>query len=191
MVRVRVLLLAAAGGAFQFNGVSQPEVAYKANAIRTTARGVRHVSFPDGQRIEVSYPYYILRGAAPVAVQVHSVEGTGFSMFQLSFVWAACCADDVMTAHDEIVSWCADTAHASHSVSGAVLKGGCEYPDCLSLISTGHCRHPGNSDAARRRGGRGAVRGPREPPLLRGALRIQPVCTGLHMQVTELPASAC
>ena len=52
-----------AGGAFQFNGVSQPEVAYKANAIRTNARGVRHVSFPDGQRIEVSYPYYILRGA--------------------------------------------------------------------------------------------------------------------------------
>ena len=54
-----------AGAAFQFNGVSQPEVAYKANAIRTTARGVRHVSFPDGQRIEVSYPYYILRGARP------------------------------------------------------------------------------------------------------------------------------
>lgn len=57
--------LGAAGGAYQFNGVSQPEVAYKANAIRTTARGVRHVSFPDGQRIEVSYPYYILRGAPP------------------------------------------------------------------------------------------------------------------------------
>ena len=56
-----------AGAAFQFNGVSQPEVAYKANAIRTTARGVRHVSFPDGQRIEVSYPYYILRGARPAA----------------------------------------------------------------------------------------------------------------------------
>ena len=53
-----------AGGAFHFNGVSQPEVAYKANAIRTNARGVRHVSFPDGQRIEVSYPYYILRGAS-------------------------------------------------------------------------------------------------------------------------------
>ncbi len=47
--------------------MSQPEVAYKANAIRTTARGVRHVSFPDGQRIEVSYPYYILRGARPAA----------------------------------------------------------------------------------------------------------------------------
>ena len=65
-------VLGTAGGAFQFNGVSQPEVAYKANAIRTTARGVRHVSFPDGQRIEVSYPYYILRGAAPGPVEVHT-----------------------------------------------------------------------------------------------------------------------
>ena len=71
---LRGYVLSTAGGAFQFNGVSQPEVAYKANAIRTTARGVRHVSFPDGQRIEVSYPYYILRGAPLVIVQCHRGE---------------------------------------------------------------------------------------------------------------------
>ncbi|KAK9825405.1 hypothetical protein WJX81_001449 [Elliptochloris bilobata] len=63
------------GAAFQFNGVSQPEVAYKANAIRTTARGVRHVSFPDGQRIEVSYPYYILRGILATAMPRGDVVG--------------------------------------------------------------------------------------------------------------------
>ncbi len=67
-LKPRCCLLGTADGAYQFNGVSQPEVAYKANAIRTTARGVRHVSFPDGQRIEVSYPYYILRGPPPGSV---------------------------------------------------------------------------------------------------------------------------
>ena len=44
-------------------GYSQPEVAYKGNAVKTTARGKRRVSFPDGTSIEITYPYYYLRGA--------------------------------------------------------------------------------------------------------------------------------
>jgi hypothetical protein len=49
-----------------FSGLSQPEVSYGANAIKTTAKGFRRVSFPDGTEIEAIYPFYFMRGALPI-----------------------------------------------------------------------------------------------------------------------------
>ncbi len=53
-----------AGGLYRFTGHSQPEVSYKANAIKTTAKGYRAIDFrDDGTRIEIVYPSYYMRGA--------------------------------------------------------------------------------------------------------------------------------
>lgn len=51
-----------AGGQYTFSGLSQPEVSYKANAIKTTAKGFRRVTFQDGTAIEAIYPFYYMRG---------------------------------------------------------------------------------------------------------------------------------
>jgi len=51
-----------AGNMYEFSGYSQPEVQYKGNAVKTTARGKRRVKFADGTVIEITYPKYYLRG---------------------------------------------------------------------------------------------------------------------------------
>ena len=51
-----------AGNAYEFAGYSQPEVQYKGNAVKTTARGKRRVKFADGTVVEITYPKYYLRG---------------------------------------------------------------------------------------------------------------------------------
>ena len=45
-----------------FSGLSQPAVSYKTNAVKTSAKGYRAVSFPDGSRITIDYPVYYLKG---------------------------------------------------------------------------------------------------------------------------------
>lgn len=56
-----------AGGAYLFTGHSQPDVSYKANAIKTTAKGYRAIDFRgDGTRIEIVYPSYYMRGGRSV-----------------------------------------------------------------------------------------------------------------------------
>lgn len=54
------------GDLFTFSGLSQPEVQAKlqSNAIKTTAKGYRCVTFRDGGAIQIVYPTYMLRGAA-------------------------------------------------------------------------------------------------------------------------------
>ena len=53
-----------ADGEYHFSGYSQPEVQYKvqSNAVKTTARGKRRITFADGTVIEITYPHYYLRG---------------------------------------------------------------------------------------------------------------------------------
>ena len=51
-----------AGNSYEFAGYSQPEVQYKGNAVKTTARGKRRVKFADGTVVEITYPKYYLRG---------------------------------------------------------------------------------------------------------------------------------
>ncbi len=55
-----------AGNEYEFAGYSQPEVQYKGNAVKTTARGKRRVKFADGSVIEITYPKYYLRGHTPL-----------------------------------------------------------------------------------------------------------------------------
>ena len=64
----------AAGGAYTFTGHSQPDVQYKANAIKTQAKGYRTVWFRDGDHeIGIVYPAYYMRGArACVCVRLGS-----------------------------------------------------------------------------------------------------------------------
>ncbi len=65
-----------AGNSFQFAGYSQPEVQYKGNAVKTTARGKRRVTFADGTVVEITYPKYYLRGDK--ALEAHSSSGKSF-----------------------------------------------------------------------------------------------------------------
>lgn len=51
-----------AGDSYEFQGYSQPEVQYKGNTVKTTARGKRRIKFRDGTVIEITYPKYYLRG---------------------------------------------------------------------------------------------------------------------------------
>ena len=43
-------------------GHSQPEVTFRANAIKTTAKGMRMLHFGDGTSIDIVYPAYYMRG---------------------------------------------------------------------------------------------------------------------------------
>ncbi|GAB4822181.1 hypothetical protein N2152v2_009227 [Parachlorella kessleri] len=47
---------------YMFSGLSQPAVSYKTNAVKTTAKGYRAISFPDGSKISIQYPAYYLKG---------------------------------------------------------------------------------------------------------------------------------
>lgn len=60
-----MVLCERAGNEYKFAGYSQPEVQYKGNAVKTTARGKRRVKFADGTVIEITYPKYYLRGNTP------------------------------------------------------------------------------------------------------------------------------
>eukprot|EP00884_Botryococcus_braunii_P015711 jgi/Botrbrau1/2823/Bobra.0125s0032.1 len=63
-------------GEYVFSGLSQPEVSYGANAIKTTAKGFRRVSFPDGTDIEAIYPFYFMRGILATNMPRADVSGT-------------------------------------------------------------------------------------------------------------------
>ena len=47
---------------YMFAGHSQPEVTFRANAIKTTAKGARTLHFADGSSIDIAYPAYYMRG---------------------------------------------------------------------------------------------------------------------------------
>mmetsp|Transcript_1426 Transcript_1426/g.4252 ORF Transcript_1426/g.4252 Transcript_1426/m.4252 type:complete len:430 (+) Transcript_1426:162-1451(+) len=65
------------GGAYLFTGHSQPDVSYKANAIKTTAKGYRAIDFRgDGTRIEIVYPSYYMRGILYSDMPRGDVTGT-------------------------------------------------------------------------------------------------------------------
>lgn len=51
------------GGAYTFTGHSQPDVSFKANTIKTTAKGYRCLTFADdGTKIDIVYPSYHMHG---------------------------------------------------------------------------------------------------------------------------------
>ncbi|KAK9833077.1 hypothetical protein WJX74_006386 [Apatococcus lobatus] len=50
------------GPGYLFVGHSQPEVTFRANAIKTTAKGMRMLHFADGTSIDIVYPAYYMRG---------------------------------------------------------------------------------------------------------------------------------
>jgi hypothetical protein len=54
-------------GAYSFHGASAPAVAYKANSIRTQARGQRRLEFADGGAIDVAFPHFTIRGLVSLA----------------------------------------------------------------------------------------------------------------------------
>lgn len=49
---------------YVFVGHSQPEVTFRANAIKTTAKGARMLHFADGTSIDIAYPAYYMRGGS-------------------------------------------------------------------------------------------------------------------------------
>ena len=53
---------------YMFSGHSQPEVTFRANAIKTTAKGARMLHFSDGTRIDITYPAYYMKGKAGLVV---------------------------------------------------------------------------------------------------------------------------
>lgn len=52
------------GGAYKFVGLSQPHVSVllKVYGFKTVAKGYRYVEFADGGRIDIHYPYYVIKG---------------------------------------------------------------------------------------------------------------------------------
>ncbi len=55
--------LSVAGGCYNFTGHSQPDVQYKANAVKTSAKGYRSIWFRNGNTtIDIAYPAYYMRG---------------------------------------------------------------------------------------------------------------------------------
>lgn len=60
---------------YTFSGLSQPEVQAKlqSNAIKTTAKGYRCVTFQDGGAIQIVYPTYLLKGVCRGFVDMNMV----------------------------------------------------------------------------------------------------------------------
>lgn len=56
------------GNKYEFHGISQPEVSFKTNAIKTAAKGYRRLTFADGGCIDIEYPVYIMRGIVYTAM---------------------------------------------------------------------------------------------------------------------------
>lgn len=52
------------GGMYRFVGLSQPHVSVmlKVNGFKTVAKGVRYIEFADGSRIDIHYPFYVIKG---------------------------------------------------------------------------------------------------------------------------------
>ena len=65
-----------AGGKYTFHGISQPSVSFGANAIKTSAKGYRRLSFADGGCIEIDYPTYMMRGIVYTAMPRGDCTGT-------------------------------------------------------------------------------------------------------------------
>jgi len=66
-----------AGGCYNFTGHSQPDVQYKANAVKTSAKGYRSIWFRNGNTtIDIAYPAYYMRGATagPLGLCARSVQ---------------------------------------------------------------------------------------------------------------------
>ena len=62
-----------AGGCYNFTGHSQPDVQYKANAVKTSAKGYRSIWFRNGNTtIDIAYPAYYMRGERLLCVVAHS-----------------------------------------------------------------------------------------------------------------------
>lgn len=57
-----------AGNKYEFHGISQPEVSFKTNAIKTAAKGYRRLTFADGGCIDIEYPVYMMRGIVYTAM---------------------------------------------------------------------------------------------------------------------------
>ncbi|KAJ9524250.1 hypothetical protein QJQ45_008429 [Haematococcus lacustris] len=68
----------AAGGAYKFNGLSQPNVSLllKHSGIRTVAKGYRYIVFADGCRIDLHYPGYSIKGVVYASRPRAEVEGS-------------------------------------------------------------------------------------------------------------------
>ena len=56
------------GNKYEFHGISQPEVSFKTNAIKTAAKGYRRLTFADGGCIDIEYPVYMMRGIVYTAM---------------------------------------------------------------------------------------------------------------------------
>ena len=62
-----------AGGCYNFTGHSQPDVQYKANAVKTSAKGYRSIWFRNGNTtIDIAYPAYYMRGEQLLCVVAYS-----------------------------------------------------------------------------------------------------------------------
>lgn len=65
-----------AGNKYVFHGISQPEVSFKTNAIKTAAKGYRRLTFADGGCIDIDYPIYMMRGIVYTAMPRGECVGT-------------------------------------------------------------------------------------------------------------------
>lgn len=74
---ISVFELIGPDGAYVFSGHSQPDVQYKANAIKTTAKGYRCIEFKDdGTSISIVYPHYYMRGILYTGMPRGDMSGT-------------------------------------------------------------------------------------------------------------------
>ncbi|KAG7670021.1 putative Oxysterol-binding protein 9 [Nannochloris sp. 'desiccata'] len=61
---------------FYFHGLSQPEVGYKANAIKASAKGYRRIEFSDGGVIDMTFPAYYIKGIVYAGAPRSELGGT-------------------------------------------------------------------------------------------------------------------
>ena len=64
------------GNKYEFHGISQPEVSFKTNAIKTAAKGYRRLTFADGGSMDIEYPVYMMRGIVYTAMPRGECIGT-------------------------------------------------------------------------------------------------------------------
>lgn len=63
-------------GAYYFHGLSQPSVAYKANAIKMSAKGYRRIEFADGGAIDMTFPAFHIKGLVYTGAPRAELGGT-------------------------------------------------------------------------------------------------------------------
>jgi hypothetical protein len=73
---VAAFQLVGPGDVYTLSGISQPAVQYKANGIKTLAKGHRSITFADGGRIEIQYPHYSIKGLLYTRAPRGEVGGT-------------------------------------------------------------------------------------------------------------------